>query len=486
MQSHPLSESDLDVLMEKVRRELNPASATAASAGSVIKAPSAAWDPHAPVAASVAHVGARRGWYFNIAHRIKLRFGQVPLLGACLRYVHHAARLPLTMGDIQQQMLQRLTALSDAVNRVDRVLIGEVGAVAGTLDAQIADIRGQVNALSEVLQAQISEMRGQVGILLGAFDPQLADMRGHVSALSEVFQGQLSEIRGQVGILSGGLEAQLADMRGDVSALSEVLGSISAKFDSADQRLAVLLRSKAASEMAPSSDQTGAPELESEGHAARIQFDSLYTAFEDRFRGTREDIKNRLTVHIGRVLEIQASARKLPVIDIGCGRGEWLELLRDARVAALGVDTNAIMVAECVKRGFPAIQGDALAHLRNMEEGAASAITGFHIIEHLPFDKLLQILREAMRVLAPGGLVIFETPNPENLITAAHRFYYDPTHRNPIPPDLAAFLLRANGYRDIEIVRLHENSDSARDEISSPVLRQLLFGPQDFAIVGWK
>jgi SAM-dependent methyltransferase len=450
MRSHRLSESDLDVLMEKVRRELNPASATAASAGSVIKAPSAAWDPHAPVAASVAHVGARRGWYFNIAHRIKLRFGQVPLLGACLRYVHHAARLPLTMGDIQQQMLQRLTALSDAVNRVDRVLIGEVGAVAGTLDAQIADIRGQVNALSEVLQAQISEMRGQVGILLGAFDPQLADMRGHVSALSEV------------------------------------LGSISAKFDSADQRLAVLLRSKAASEMAPSSDQTGAPELESEGHAARIQFDSLYTAFEDRFRGTREDIKNRLTVHIGRVLEIQASARKLPVIDIGCGRGEWLELLRDARVAALGVDTNAIMVAECVKRGFPAIQGDALAHLRNMEEGAASAITGFHIIEHLPFDKLLQILREAMRVLAPGGLVIFETPNPENLITAAHRFYYDPTHRNPIPPDLAAFLLRANGYRDIEIVRLHENSDSARDEISSPVLRQLLFGPQDFAIVGWK
>jgi len=179
------------------------------------------------------------------------------------------------------------------------------------------------------------------------------------------------------------------------------------------------------------------PAVVNEVHADRAELDSLYVAFEDRFRGTREDIKGRLAVHLGRVLDLGEDIRKLPVIDIGCGRGEWIELLRDAGIPALGVDTNAVMVAECIERGFSVMHDDALTHLRSMEERAASAITGFHLIEHLPHDKVLHILREAMRVLAPGGVLIFETPNPENLITAAHRFFTDPTHRNPIPPDLA-------------------------------------------------
>ena len=472
MRSDQLSDSELDVLMERVRQELNYAGAAAASAGGVIHV-STMGDAHglgvASPAGPLSGFGGNGRWYFNLAHRINLRFGHVPIVGTFLRYFHHAARLPLAVAatrEAQQQLLARLVVLTDAVNRVDRALVERTAEVQVERNAQIQAER--------IAQMQV-ELIAQIQVDRIAQIQQVTDeVRKQVGALTAVIEARLASI------------SSLADMRGQ-------LGALSAKFDSVDQRLAVLLRSNSASKVAPRSDRVGlaseiadAPELENVMPADQAELDSLYVAFEDRFRGTREDIKGRLAVHLGRVLDLGEDIRKLPVVDIGCGRGAWIELLSEAGVPALGVDTNGVMVNECIKRGFSVTHRDALVHLRNMEEGTASVITGFHVIEHLPHDVVLHILREALRVLVPGGLVIFETPNPENLITAAHRFFTDPTHRSPIPPDLASFLLRATGYRDVEIVRLHENHDSARDEIGSPVLRQLLYGPQDFAVVGRK
>jgi SAM-dependent methyltransferase len=451
MRSDQVSDSDLDVLMERVRRELNCAGAAAASAGRVTDV-STTGHAHglevASTAASLSRFGGTERWYFNLAHRINLRFGQVPIVGTWLRYFYHTARLPVAVAathDAQQQALHHLVALVDAVNGADRALVKR-----SALIQQVTyEVRDQVGKLAAVLEARLANISDQAGTPPGAFEKELADMRGQMSALS-------------------------------------------AKFGTVDHRLAVLLRSNSASKVAPRSDSVGlaekadAPGLENVVHAKQAEPDSSYVAFDDHFRGTRDDIKGRLAVHVSRVLDLGEDIRKLPVIDIGCGCGEWIELLRDAGIAALGVDANALMVDECVKRGFSVTHGDALVHLRSMEEGTASAITGFHVIEHLPHDVVLHILREAMRVLVPGGLVIFETPNLENLITAAHHFFTNPTHCSPIPPDLAGFLLRATGYRDVEIVRLHENHDSARADIDSPVLRQPLHGPQDFAVVGRK
>lgn len=213
---------------------------------------------------------------------------------------------------------------------------------------------------------------------------------------------------------------------------------------------------------------------------------AFYAAFEDRFRGSREEIRQRQAVHLDRVLGQAAGLAELPVLDLGCGRGEWLELLREHGVRAVGIDTNRVFLAENAARGLEVIEAEALDHLRACADGSARAVTGFHIIEHLPFDLMRALLDQCLRVLAEGGLVLFETPNPENLITAARNFYYDPTHVRPIAPELAAFLLQAHGFREVEIVRLHPVQGAVLEEVPPGFLRELLFGPQDYAVLGYR
>lgn len=173
------------------------------------------------------------------------------------------------------------------------------------------------------------------------------------------------------------------------------------------------------------------------------------------------------------------------MLDLGCGRGEWLELLRAHSIGGLGIDTNRVFLAENAARGFEVIEAEALSHLRACAAASARAVTGFHIIEHLPLDHVRALLDQTLRVLAEDGLVLFETPNPENLITAACNFYYDPTHLRPIAPEVAAFLLQAHGFRNVEIVRLHPNHAAPCDQVPPGFLRELLFGPQDYAVVGY-
>jgi O-antigen chain-terminating methyltransferase len=152
------------------------------------------------------------------------------------------------------------------------------------------------------------------------------------------------------------------------------------------------------------------------------------------------------------------------VLDIGCGRGEWLALLKAHNIATRGVDLNAAMAEQARSRGLDVEQGDAIAHLRaGLPEGLA-AITAFHVVEHLAFAELVALFDEAYRALAPGGIVLFETPNPENIVVGACTFNYDPTHRKPLPPDFLRFLAEARGFDAARIIRTDEDCDLARPE----------------------
>jgi len=147
------------------------------------------------------------------------------------------------------------------------------------------------------------------------------------------------------------------------------------------------------------------------------------------------------------------------MLDLGCGRGEWLELASENGFTAEGVDLNAIMVAECKGRGFP-ITDDALEYLRSLPAKSRGVITAFHLIEHLEFRMLVELLRESLRVLRPDGLAIFETPNPDNVLVGSNRFHSDPTHRHPLPKEYTSFLLRSVGFTDVVIRPLHPDKDS--------------------------
>jgi len=221
------------------------------------------------------------------------------------------------------------------------------------------------------------------------------------------------------------------------------------------------------------------------------KMDALYAALEDEFRGSRLEIKERLSVYVPRLIEAGIGAELMPILDVGCGRGEWLELLRESQLHASGVDLNRVLLAICRERGLPVVEAEAIAHLRSLPEASLGAVTAFHLIEHLALPQLLDLLDAARRALKPGGMLIFETPNPNNMFVSSRYFYLDPTHRHPVPPLLGRFLLEARGFERIEILELHPwpeehhvNTVTGGDVAAR--FNECFYGPQDYAVIGWK
>ena len=215
---------------------------------------------------------------------------------------------------------------------------------------------------------------------------------------------------------------------------------------------------------------------------------ALYVDFEDRFRGERSDIARRQRVYLEHVRDAAAQTGITSFLDVGCGRGEFLELLKDAGFEPRGVDSNSVMVALCRDLGLEATKADGICYLREAPGGQLAGVSGFHIIEHIPFDALIQLLDAALYALAPGGVLILETPNPANLLVAAERFYSDPTHRNPLPSEMMAFMVEARGFVDVQVVPLHPIDHLPRqyDDPMLALLQEKLYCAQDYGIVARK
>jgi len=185
---------------------------------------------------------------------------------------------------------------------------------------------------------------------------------------------------------------------------------------------------------------------------------NFYSAFEDRFRGPRDLIKSRLRVYLPFVLPLKTLHGECKIVDLGCGRGEWLELMVENGFEAQGVDLDEGMIAACSARGLSVVIEEAVLHLQKHQNESVGVVSGFHIIEHIPFDAQRTLVNEAYRVLKPGGLLILETPNPENLLVGTNSFYLDPTHLRPVPPQLLYFLIEYYGFARIKLLRLPESS----------------------------
>jgi O-antigen chain-terminating methyltransferase len=166
-------------------------------------------------------------------------------------------------------------------------------------------------------------------------------------------------------------------------------------------------------------------------------------------------------------------------------------LLREHQLHGSGIDLNRVVLAICRERGLPVMEADAIEHLRSLPEASLGAVTAFHVMEHLALPQLLDLLDAARRALKPGGVAIFETPNPNNVFVSSRYFYLDPTHRHPIPPLLGRFLAEARGFERVEILELHpwpaeHHVDTSTGGDVAARFNECFYGPQDYAIIGWK
>lgn len=212
----------------------------------------------------------------------------------------------------------------------------------------------------------------------------------------------------------------------------------------------------------------------------------FYAAFEDLHRGSRELIQSRQKVYLPFVHGVLQLHPGSMVTDLGCGRGEWLELLRQEGVSAQGVDLDAGMLQSCRALGLDVRQGDAIEFIQRLPDQSQAVVTAFHVAEHLPFETLHTLAVEALRVLLPGGLLILETPNPENLAVGTSGFYTDPTHERPLPPPLLAFLPEFHGFGRVKVLRLQQGAGLEEPQAPVTLLDVLAGVSPDYAVIAQK
>lgn len=212
--------------------------------------------------------------------------------------------------------------------------------------------------------------------------------------------------------------------------------------------------------------------------------DSSYLDFEDCMRGPRDVIMQRLSVYL-KTLKLDKKVNvQLDVLDIGSGRGEWLTLLRSIGIDAKGIDSNSAMVEACARDGLDVQEFDAFDYLSSLRNESLDLITAFHIVEHFEFEALQKLIVECKRVLKPEGMLVMETPNPQNLLVGSSEFYVDPTHKRPLPPKLLKYLIDSIGFTTSTVLYLGWEKE---DEGEMSSIKDILIGTaMDYSVVAWK
>lgn len=344
----------------------------------------------------------------------------------------------------------------------------------------LAAVDGITAALEQLAHTSaVQEVRStRIQASLATTDLTVDDLVDGLRRLTTTVGDALVELRSGLEAVTARQEAELAAVRGELAAVT------------AKQSLVFRLAREALEAQGMDVDQ-----LTQLSRQLGTGYEELYEDLEDTFRGSRDEVKDKLRPYLE---DIHSVPGKAPVVDVGCGRGEWLELLRDADVAAYGIDVNKVVVDRCVERGLDVRAGDALVHLREVPEGSVRAITSFHVVEHLDLDTLVGLIDAALVALQPGGVLVFETPNPTNLLVGAASFYLDPTHLKPLHPQFLQFLLEARGFVDVDARYLNPSGgatlqpedlapgDAQRNQQVVDRINWALSGPLDFGVVARK
>lgn len=459
MNDRQVPEVDLDELMEKIRAEV--LSRKAGTTGECSQ------PQETPISGSSAKHPISMKWN-QVENAISMA-EQVSQVGAQLPGMHTfkgwTRRIALFAAKIYLRVSQVIT-------RDQRAFNGSVLAAVNSLQEVTKYIYDESQQNHSSLQKEINEFR----TLFKAIE-------SNTNRLEELSK-RLIETDSLIGENTSKLQNENQTLNCELMKAQQRIDYIKTSLLSQDRRLTLLIEEARRCMPGPFTKE----QLSSFVEKAGDNYDPLYFEFEDQFRGTRDDIKGRQRIYLPYIRDAQAGTEERPVLDLGCGRGEWLELLKEEGCVARGVDMNTAMISLCRDLGLDVTRSDALKYLRDLPGESMGAVTGFHIIEHLPFEVLIQLLDETVRILKPGGIAVFETPNPQNVMVGSCNFYFDPTHRNPLPSPVIKFLAEARGLCRVSVLDLHPCPESywlTGSELAER-FSQLFYGPQDYAVVGWK
>ncbi len=218
--------------------------------------------------------------------------------------------------------------------------------------------------------------------------------------------------------------------------------------------------------------------------------DWRYAGFENRFRGSEEEVRRQQQAYLSDL------PKEGTILDLGCGRGEFLELLRENGYEAAGVDINSQMVEICLDKGLRCEKGDLLEKLAGWAEGSLAGIFSSQVIEHLQPAYLKKLIELSHRKLAPSGVIILETVNPTSVFALVQIYHLDISHRNPVHPQALKFMLEASGFEGV-VIRYSSPLETQRlqnlpgaDERTAILnrnidsLNELLFAPANYAAFG--
>jgi SAM-dependent methyltransferase len=320
------------------------------------------------------------------------------------------------------------SALVDHVNRNvahQRATVEAIGATAALLRAQAAALAAfQTHLILYVQQVTAyvdTKDRLVAGHLMSVYDAAINAITDEMLKRWEALGAREARAGGRTGAVA----AAHNDMRSTLATVQQATMTLKREIER-------MLAGAAA--VAPST--AGAPAV----------IDTYkYVGFEDRFRGSQSDIRSRLTSYV------PLFAGATDVLDVGCGRGELLELLRDAGIAARGLDLNHEMVEVCRSRGLDVAEGDLLSHLHGLPDGALGGLIAIQVVEHLDPDYLLRALDLAYDKLRPGAPIVLETINPACWFAFFSSYIRDLTHVRPVHPETLQYLLTASGFGQVRV-----------------------------------
>ena len=420
------------------------------------------------------------------AASLHVEVDQVPIAGsmrAVKRMVLRASRLFLT----RQASFNR-----EALNATS-----ELNHVVHLLGSELLGVRSELDQLRRTHTAE----RALIGL-------RLDDAEARIAGLVAELEGVGPQIDARTRVLSSELTALINEIRTTVDAVHASVGELDEQAEhdrvnstTVQRQLEVLIRlvrddvSRLVADVRRSGQAPAAETLamvEAQGDA---MFETTYERFEEVFRGANTEIEKRLEVYLPDVEGFADGSA--PILDLGSGRGEWLQLLRRMKVPAYGVDISERFVASAVADGLDVRESDALTALAACDAGSLAGVTAFQLVEHMEPTVVRRLLDLAYAAVAPGGVVILETPNPTNLRVGAGSFYRDPTHLRPVHPDLLSFLVSESGFVGVETRFLNPMAEfgdpldsegtlgaAARQHLRD--LRWALYGPQDYAVVARK